>query len=746
MASPDDQPDPAAPEQLGYIQRTVAALKQRVRRLLSPWVQRQLPVAGPRPGARPGLGVRRRPALTTGHTRLVLNRLQRTVERATVWKPDLGSLAPTAIQRFSRTVANRPRAVELVGVQRRPRSPAFGWGEEMELTLPVGPESPGPRPGELTVGSRIKGPSVFSMPGRQPSSPPRARRVVSRPQPRKLSPKSRLFTHVEEVSAGGEPLPAAERAEEPPAPAERDRESKPRARAEPRPPAKPSTVQRKARKADTPRPAKAPPPRRARPVQPERPPKPVPRRAERRWEAAPERPLPVKPPRGVSPEPSPPAVQRQAEGEGEAAPEMPLPGKPPRGVPPEPSPPPPPIQRRAEGEREAAPEMPLRGKPPRGVPPEPSSPAVQRQAEGEGEAAPERPLPVKPPRGVPPEPSSPPPTIQRRAEGEGEAAPEMPLPVEPPPGAPPEPPAPELPPAAGPPTVRLQAEGEEEALEMPLRVRPPREAPPGPPAIQREPSPARPPRAEGVPPETGQPAVTLGRDLLARLALRTRVLLRKPVRPASRRVARTPSKVKPRPARAEPRRPGIAPPTRDSHVYVGPRPSLTLLDLESAHLVRRTPASVPPSRSPESPLERMQAFFEAREGRGEEAMVLPFLPRPASPGSSSRPPGTEPATAAPSSGAGLPGQPSLPLARPSAPRTPSERPPASPVVVQRQPAPPAISSFGEAPLPQGTVVQRAGEQAGQPETPDLPDLAREVYPFIKRMLLIERERVPGHPA
>jgi len=79
-------------------------------------------------------------------------------------------------------------------------------------------------------------------------------------------------------------------------------------------------------------------------------------------------------------------------------------------------------------------------------------------------------------------------------------------------------------------------------------------------------------------------------------------------------------------------------------------------------------------------------------------------------------------------------EPPLPLARPRVTQpTPAQ-------VVQREVSPPEITPIGGTPSVQGQLVQRAEGEGGEPEEIDLADLARKIYPLVKRMLSIERER------
>jgi hypothetical protein len=60
--------------------------------------------------------------------------------------------------------------------------------------------------------------------------------------------------------------------------------------------------------------------------------------------------------------------------------------------------------------------------------------------------------------------------------------------------------------------------------------------------------------------------------------------------------------------------------------------------------------------------------------------------------------------------------------------------------IQRQPDP-VVGTF----VPQDIVVQRAEgeEEDDESEELDLTELSRRIYPLVKRLLAIERERMPG---
>ncbi len=814
-------------ERIAPIRQAVIALQRRTRQALSPWIRDRLrATTGSQPGekSRSARRDRRgRTALTVGNTRLLLNRVQRTVERGTVWKPNVGSLRPGMVERFTRTVAGRltSHGIQPIGIQRQAQPLAWDWEEDLELVLPVG--SPSSGPGKFTVGSKMKGPSVFSVGQRieplasvsaaapwapRPAAPSRA---MGRPRPKKLSPSSRLYARVEEILPGEKTRPEAERPPESWAQGEQDRAGAeetttetPARGPEPRRAVEPPPAQREGG-ADMPlRLAGAPAGEELISERPEGQPQVhrMPHRAAeppvQRWEA-PEMPSRTEPRRTAPPEPSPlppetgaavepPPIRREeapfARPEGQAA-EPPFtrreaePDKLPRTRPPEkarpgqppPSPEagqavePPPVQ------REEALDMPLRVEQPGKAVPEPSERMMEpRRTVGPSlvrrEEAAEMPLRAQPPREVPAGPPARLPEPARVVEPSPvrrEETAEVPLRARPPREAPVGPPARPSEPGrvAEPLLVRR-----EEAAEMPLRARPPREAPVGPPARPPEPAQAAEPlvRRHVEQDTSGEPPMTLGRDILGRAAARTRLPLSKPPAPASSRTAGVRRKVRPGLVKMKRRplttrrldralgrvRSRIASPalyTRSPDVYVGPGPSLTLSGLESTHLDRTRPASIRSiSRTVES--SQVQALFEVGRARGDARMTLPLplRPAPASSGSSARSSrakadrsGQQAKAITVPSIASQPDELSLPLAPLPAPRSaPAE-------VIQRQPVSPGTSLIQEAePLPP-TIVQRAegsrtsGDSGGEP---DLKELAQRVYPLIKRMLVIERERRP----
>jgi hypothetical protein len=322
-----------------------------------------------------------------------------------------------------------------------------------------------------------------------------------------------------------------------------------------------------------------------------------------------------------------------------------------------------------------------------------------------------------------------------------------------------------------PPPVQPRAKPEMEARPRPSkRPAQPPARPAEPPPVQRETegtvtSEAQPPQAETEPVKVDQPAMALEQDVRARVSSGERLLLRKPHPPVSRKAVGIRPRIRPRPAMtrapdrdASPILPDDRAPIQDRHIVVGPRPSLTMLGFESTHPARGglTDAwpspfrSQPPFQAPSQPvepsLERLLGILEAEPQRPQEgeALILPTISRP-TPYPRERPGPRRGARARPS--ATVPVQTDLIAAeRADEQPLPLAQPPTPQPTVQQQPepAPPAVSSAVGAPH---TIVQRAETEAegegSELEELDLADLAQKVYPLIKRLLLVERERRPG---
>jgi hypothetical protein len=722
---------------------------------LSPWVRRWMGRPRTDPHDRPRTAAPHRAALTVRRTQRLLNRLQRVVDRTVVWKPSVGRLNPARLQRFSNDVASRSQALQLVSARRRP-APALDWADSPELTLPMGP-APYGTGFERPTAQRTAQPGVFSVGQRiEPlrASPPSTPRVSRRaapsrpgrrpPQKRELTPASRLFARVEEISPHGkivsgadlpaedtqepeeqpvesaeEPLqrqesaqpepgeaapePAPDRPQEVP-PAQAAAQAGPQPSRRPRHASRPSVVQRK---------GAAPP----RPVVPAAPGPPR--------EREPQETLPKIP---AAPPSEPTSVQLEAAEE--PAPAAPLLDEalPLAERPPEPAPPP--VQRRevprVETPRQVSPPRPAQVSrvEPRPEPGEtPAPPPVQRKEVSE--AQPPRPEPSAP-TTLPPKPLKTGERLLRQRAAESEPADRPPSSPTPPPGKPePAPvqlqPEPTWTPSPAPPTQAV-AESPTEAMresQMEALGEPPTET------VGESQQEARQP----------PPALPLARDIVSSAIAWPRRLFRKPLPLSSRRPSRAqPSATRER-RKASPLaavRPsagvvaGATPPTlyaRTPVVHIGPGPSRAILR-------RRTlqrPAPMPSPDLPVPPQTRLQAFLQTwrEERRKEQRLPLHAAQQPAATATAQR----VPEQAAVST-------PPPPLEQPPAPR------PERTEAIQREPGPTIIGSIQEAPAPQGPLVQRAEEEE-EAEEIDLAELARRIYPLVKRLLAIERERMPG---
>ena len=751
-------------EQPGYIHQAVTSLTQRTRQALSPWVRRRLQATAhtsPLP-----LDTRRRATLTLGNTRSLLDRVQRTVDRAVVWKPDVDSLRPASVERFASTIANRFQALQLIGVRRQPAPPTSVWEGDLDLTLPGGSTPSGAEglttPGVFSVGQRIE--PLSSIPPTLPRTPRSATpaRATRKPPRKKLSPTSRLYTRVEEIPPRGkapptvssqQPKGAAEMAQrvEPPV-----QPGQPERRAEPRQVAVPPPVQRQEAVEEEEVAA-------------------IGLSAEQPEEAMPERPARRPGPPRVT---EAPPVQRQAE------PGTPRRARPAREVVPEqperrPEPrrvaEPPPVQ------REEASEMVLRAEPPTEAPParpghrEAVPPPIQR-LEAVEEKAPEAVLRAEPPTEAPParleRREAVPPPIQRR-EAVEEKVSEMVLQVEPPTEAPPA--RPEHREAMPPPIQRREAV-EENAPELTLRVEPPTEAPPArserreamPPSVQRQEMQeavwdvsrrVQPSQVGGPAPITGELATPLGKDVLARATSRARVSLSSAPSPA---ISRTVAKARPKAGKGAPRpaAPGIrlsalrhirarvtspALYSRSPDIYIGPSASLTIPGLKSTYQVQRRADVRHGLRmrsqrpTPPSPATHLWAIYEAWKAQDER---LP-LARPPQPATSSTP--TRPSKARSGPGSTIqPRELSLPLPLPPVPQPPQLQ--VSPSeTIQREPAT-IVGTLVQRDTVADVVQRAEGEDSESEEELDLAELAERIYPLVKRLLAIERERMPGRSA
>jgi len=279
---------------------------------------------------------------------------------------------------------------------------------------------------------------------------------------------------------------------------------------------------------------------------------------------------------------------------------------------------------------------------------------------------------------------------------------------------------------------------------------------------------------EAPTPEISETATPLGRDILARATSRARLSLSRPRPLAGSRRPLILAQAKPEAGQAAPRpampetsswalryiRSQTATPAlyaRGPDVYIGPSRSLAVSGLDPTYQAKRqasaqTGVQMPsqmmaPSSSKLHPL----ALLEAWKAQDEDRLPLASPPQPAPPRSPARPLQARPTptTQARPGSVAQPREPSRPPARPLPPQPEPvqiERPQLQlPLAetIQRQPAP-AVGAF----VPQDIVVQRAEgeEEVDEPEELDLAELSRRVYPLVKRLLAIERERMPGRSA
>ncbi len=86
--------------------RRVASRANWGQRMLSPWVQRQLK-SDHSGGGRAIADKYAHTTLSGIHTSSLVNRLQRTVNESTVWQPNVGSINPNLVDRFTNKIINR---------------------------------------------------------------------------------------------------------------------------------------------------------------------------------------------------------------------------------------------------------------------------------------------------------------------------------------------------------------------------------------------------------------------------------------------------------------------------------------------------------------------------------------------------------------------------------------------------------------------------------------------------------------
>jgi hypothetical protein len=205
--TPPTENNPApqtGPEQTHNIAGAIITRSQRTRQLLSPWTRRWLPAESPGETSAPEqplpLAEQRRTTMSTEHTHTLLNRVQRTAERSTVWEPDVGSLKPGMTEPLTQTVAAHTQ-YRPVGVKQpaQPREESSSLATELPLL-----EQDTARPPETA-------PTPTLLPGTQGQVIPPAPRAKKqgRPKPPVIPPKSRLFTRVQETPPGEAPAKSA---------------------------------------------------------------------------------------------------------------------------------------------------------------------------------------------------------------------------------------------------------------------------------------------------------------------------------------------------------------------------------------------------------------------------------------------------------------------------------------------------------------------------------------------------------
>jgi hypothetical protein len=169
---------------------------------------------------------------------------------------------------------------------------------------------------------------------------------------------------------------------------------------------------------------------------------------------------------------------------------------------------------------------------------------------------------------------------------------------------------------------------------------------------------------------------------------------------------------------------------------IGPDVSLPVLRSASPGDAPQLQRQPEPQTGP-SPLDPLQQMLAAWQPKADEPMILPPPPLQTASAQTQARHKTEPKRAIQRK-IEEPEPPPLPLVRPPEPQpTPAQ-------AIQRDMAVPEITPIDDAVSTQGEVVQRAeAEGESSPaEGLDLASLAQQIYPLVKRMLTIERERRP----
>jgi len=189
--------------------------------------------------------------------------------------------------------------------------------------------------------------------------------------------------------------------------------------------------------------------------------------------------------------------------------------------------------------------------------------------------------------------------------------------------------------------------------------------------------------------------------------------------------------VRPTPDESQRPWPMAASPTLYTHspnLYIGPGPAPTVMQ---AHARLQTQKRIPGDRStPQPPTDRHMML--STPPPQEESLILPLPPQPIP----ARPP-----VSAPGAVVTVPESVERPTAMPlvrqqTAPSSPQpSRPPEQTVEPVAQP------SMVRELIQRDIQEPSAAEEAAAPEPVDLEKLAHEVYPFVKRLIAIERERM-----
>ena len=212
MVQETGQPEPNTPARLVDWAQSLVARAKRARSVLSPWVQRALET---------GASGRPRPlSLFEGDGRALVERVTRQGEGSRVWRPDLGRVSPLALDRFGGEMVRRHQPL---ADKYRVEVPELDEAQSTSLVLaPGGAVGPAVMPDARQPGPPF---GLPPMPAAPPSAPPALQRQAapppgaSREQPAvRRQPGARVFSRVEEIA------PTATRPAEPASPQERGTE------------------------------------------------------------------------------------------------------------------------------------------------------------------------------------------------------------------------------------------------------------------------------------------------------------------------------------------------------------------------------------------------------------------------------------------------------------------------------------------------------------------------------------------